>query len=521
MILASVGKKANASTSSTKVLAFLALGLLIAQLPLATVIAPVSAAAPVTVYVSPSGHDNSGDGSAGNPYQTISHAVSVVSSGSTVLVQPGTYAEMVNITTKVSLLSVSGNPADTVIDATGLSMGVMVMGAATAGTIVEGFTVANANNHGIYAQDTSKIIIEHNFVTNNGLNPTPAFSGEDKAINLVGTSYSVIADNQVINNKYGGIAINDNGPVNPGYYSPGTLNAAVGNIVSGNTVVGNKPHHCSIVVSAYDAGAGVIDNIVSSNIVLDNSAGIVIAANTPNSASINNSVIYNEILNNGEAGVVLHANAPGAENAGTLVMGNTFSGNGIPVDVKEGSSGPIMIARFTGVLIGGESTSVSPHDTWVIGNVFQNQFNAIFQVNGTDTTAYSNTFDATVTNKVNATGVSGDPVQAQFSQLTGTINSLQSSMSALDQSAAKSTDLSALSNTVSSLSSALSSLQSSAAKQSDLSALSGNVATVSSNVDSISNTANTSSYIAYAALALAIVLLGLDVVLFRRRPAAP
>ncbi|HEX9660295.1 MAG TPA: choice-of-anchor Q domain-containing protein, partial [Rhodothermales bacterium] len=52
----------------------------------------VSRAQPPSVfYVATSGDDGSGDGSMGNPWATITHAVDTVPDGSTVLVRPGTY----------------------------------------------------------------------------------------------------------------------------------------------------------------------------------------------------------------------------------------------------------------------------------------------------------------------------------------------------------------------------------------------------------------------------------------------
>ena len=50
-----------------------------------------------TYYVAPGGSDLTGDGSIGNPWATITHAVDTVPDGSTVLVQPGTYNGLVRL----------------------------------------------------------------------------------------------------------------------------------------------------------------------------------------------------------------------------------------------------------------------------------------------------------------------------------------------------------------------------------------------------------------------------------------
>jgi len=44
-----------------------------------------------TCYVDPTGSDTTGDGSSGNPFQTITFALSIASAGATVQVNPGTY----------------------------------------------------------------------------------------------------------------------------------------------------------------------------------------------------------------------------------------------------------------------------------------------------------------------------------------------------------------------------------------------------------------------------------------------
>ncbi len=516
--------RANAATSTTsvhsgsishaKILTAIALAFIILQVPF--FVRPVSATAPTTVYVSSSGSDTTGDGSASLPFKTITHAMSVVASTGTVMVEPGTYNEMVNITAPITLRSASSNPSDTVIDATGLSMGVFVNGAGAAGARVMGFTVENANDHGIYAQDTSGVVIENNFVTNNGLSPNSHFSGEDKAVEAVGTSYVVIAKNTVVANLYGGIALNDNGPTNPGYFSPGIANPSLGNLVTDNVVVGNKPHHCAIVVSAYNAGEGVINNIVSNNVVIDDQSGVIVAANVPDSQAINNSVIFNTIMNNGEGGVVIHANAAGAVVSGTLLVGNTFSGNGGPTSFP--TTGQVIIPKYTGIIVGGEDAKIQIQSTTITGNVFHNEYYGIYVVNGTGTVAYGNTVDQSVTVPIYGATMANDPVATEVGNLTSTVTALQSSLAQLQASAAKSSDLTSLTSTVNSMSQTLSNLQNSAAKQSDLAALSTTVNGFSSDIDSASSTSSTASYVAYAALALAIVLLGLDVVLFRRRP---
>ncbi len=302
--------------------------------PLSALSTGVSAqSAPLLVYVSASGSDTTGTGSLASPYATISHAVSSAAAGTTIVIEPGTYNEMVNISKRLTLESASSQPSDTVVNAFGRTYGIEVIGQAASGTVIEGLTVSHANNHGIFVQDSSMVTIEYNVVSNNGLSPSacpapPAVPTspciqENKAIELTGTSDSTVAANTVVNNVAdGGIGVADDGPINPGGLGSGTPNPSIGNIVSGNTVIGNAGG-CGIVVAAYNPGEGVINNVVSSNYVVNGlPGGIVVAADVPHTSAINNSVVDNTVLNNLIPGVVVHSNTPGDLVSGTNVIGN-------------------------------------------------------------------------------------------------------------------------------------------------------------------------------------------------------
>jgi len=377
------------------------LALLLVVLSVGLVIPIVSMASaasttPPVLYVSPSGSDLTGNGSIASPYATISNAVVHASSGSTVLVEPGTYTEMVVVTVKLTIVSQSSQPSGTIVDATGKPIAIAILGSSAAGTIVEGLTTENANNEGIYVQDSSNVMIENNFVNNNGLNIIKGL-GEVKAIQLTGTSDSTVAGNSVVGNQYGGIGVTDDGPINPSFNStavpsasipPGSANSGNGNLISGNLVEHNRPNHCSIVISAYNQGQGVKNNIVSNNVVVDNEAGIIVAADTPNTSAVNNTVINNNILNNGEGGVVVHSNAPGDVVTGNAIIGNVISANGPPT--------------LLGIIVGGEGP-VAVQSTTISGNTFQNEGVGIQVVNAKQTFAGGNIMEPTVRLPVNGT----------------------------------------------------------------------------------------------------------------------
>lgn len=367
--------------------------LLILPLP-----APARAATPPSpFYVSTTGSDTTGTGSAGSPFATISHAVSLAVSGQTVVVEPGTYTEMVVITKQLTLTSETLEPSTTTIDATGQPVGIAVVGAKAAGTVVEGFTVTGANNEGIFVQDSNNVVVDNNVVSNNAFNVIAGL-GEVKGIQLAGASESTVAGNTVVGNGYGGIGVTDDGPVDASWNATaaptsgipaGTSNPGNANLISGNLVENNHPNHCAIVISAYDPNEGVANNIISGNTVVDNQNGVIVAADTPNTIAINNTVIYNNILNNGEGGVIVHSNAPGDVVKGSIIDYNTFSANG-------------YLPTLEGVIIGGEGT-VPVTDTTIVGNVFQNEAIAVQIVLGTNTMVGANIIGSTVKLAYNGT----------------------------------------------------------------------------------------------------------------------
>jgi parallel beta-helix repeat protein len=460
-------------TGTLLIFALLLTGVFVA-LPLV----PTHAQPPAVIFVSPSGSDTTGNGSPGNPYATISHAVSVAPVGAEIIVSPGTYKEMINITKSVSILSASGQASNTIINAAGLMHGIEVIGAAASGTNIEGLTVENANEEGIYVQDASTVAITNNAALNNVQNATlvcpipPATpSGpcinEDKAIELVGTASSTVAGNTVVGTVGdGGIGLSDDGPLNPGIPQPGpagVANPSIDNVVAHNTVIANVGG-CGIVVSAYNLGEGVIGNVVSSNDIVGNAEGMVVATPVPGTSAINNTVIGNSILNSFTEGVDIDssdgARAPGNVVSGNSVIGNVVSGNGPDYDFKNPQ--PTGIAVLS-------PTSLMQQGTVVTGNYILNEYYGVGVFNATGTVILSNNIASTVKVPIFGAVASQEP-----------ISSLQNS---------------------------LNQLQSSAAKQSDLS--------------SVSAQAQTATDIGYVAIVIAVILGGVAILLSRRRTVSP
>lgn len=344
---------------------------LLALLVSLTANSPSLAASPSAqvLVVSPDGNDAAGTGRAASPYRTIAHAVLVAPPGATIVVRPGTYPTMVELTKPVTLESdarVSDAVATTVIDATGQPHGIWIHGPAAAGTIVRGLTVKNANDQAILVEDTSRVVIEGNLVTDNALHPgvPPAayqVMAEDKAIQLQGTTNVVVEHNTVTRNRHGGIAILDS-PARP----------AVGNRIVANRIITNQGD-CGVVIASYVPGQGVRNNVVEQNLVQGNIAGVVIAANPPGTTAINNVVSANRIIANQLPGVIIHSNARDQIVSGTVISDNRIRENG--------ADPAVQLREATGIAIIGAIVPVTK--TTLRNNTISGEAIAVWQYNPT------------------------------------------------------------------------------------------------------------------------------------------
>lgn len=271
------------------------------------------------------------------------------------------------------------------INASGYDVGIYI-GPGTTGVKIIGVTVVNANDHGIFVQDASNIMIKDSTVKYTGFNPTPGIA-ENKAIELVGTSNSFIIGNIVeYNMADGGIGIADDGPfLNPGapVASAAAPIPATHNLVKGNFVLDNA-FGCGIVVASYNADAGVAYNTVLRNTVLGGFiggvpyvGGIVVAADTPNTSATHNQVINNVINGSLIPGIVVHSNAPGDVVTGTIIIGNSISNNG--VETETGNEPPFP----TGIMVVAETFpgQISPPtvtNTFVLSNTISDNYYGIW-----------------------------------------------------------------------------------------------------------------------------------------------
>lgn len=230
---------------------------------------------------------------------------------------------------------------------------------------ISGNYITGANDHGIFVQDANFVTISHNTVTGNQLSTHPdcpiggapvlGCIAEDKAVELVGSSHSLIIGNNVsynLGSPGGGIGISDDGAWDPGapFGHAGNAMPANHNTIADNLVTFNLAD-CQIVVSAYNEGEGVSHNTIKGNTIDFGVTGIVVAADSPNTAATYNSVMDNTISNEFIPGIIIHSNTPGDVVSHNSVIGNTLSDNGADSEIptNDGPTGIILIGAVTPV----------------------------------------------------------------------------------------------------------------------------------------------------------------------------
>ncbi len=336
---------------------------------------PAAAAAPTTttLYVSASTGSDSNACTAAAPCATIGHAVAQAAAGDTIMVAPGTYDEQVTITVPLTLEGSSGS----IIDASGLTNGIIVRGSGAAGTVIDGLRVEGANQEGILLQGTSDVTVEHNIVTGNDAGmfsrsptgecaPTGVVPGDcGEGIHLMSVTGSTISGNLVADNA-GGILLTDE------------LGPTAHNIIEDNYVVDNA-WDCGITLASHSpramaggkpdgATGGVYANQILNNESVDNGladdagAGILIAAAGPGGANYDNVVEGNSVSGNGNPGLTMHSHAPNQ-----YLGGNTISGNYFNDDNTEGDA-TAHVSSTVGVLLW--SAVVPIPGTTISGNYF-------------------------------------------------------------------------------------------------------------------------------------------------------
>ncbi len=307
------------------------------------------------------------------------------------------------------------------IDATGCDVGIFVPPGSTHVIIMKD-DISGAGIHGIFVQDSSNVAIRNNNVHDNSAR-VPQLScnfvkqgpcvAEGKAIQLDGTSNSVVDRNTITNDQFGGISIADDGPVDAGALNPGTLSPANNNLVIANQI-SKVSHDCGIVVAVYNHETASNNLIINNNVegslppfgVNPYVGQIVVATDGPD-ATIQNTFIINNIVNGSTLpGIVLHSNAPGDTISQTFIVGNRLGNNGYYSPFFSTPNTPVATDGTTAISLVAEASPGMPQPPTISGTILINNTisadqNGIWLCNTTGTTIINTpNHQSSVTNPV-------------------------------------------------------------------------------------------------------------------------
>jgi parallel beta-helix repeat protein len=273
------------------------------------------------------------------------------------------------------------------IDATGCDVGIYVPPDSHNVVIMKN-DISGAKIHGIFVQDSSNININTNKVHDNGAG-VPAVScdfvkngpcvAEGKAVQLDGTSNSIVSHNIVTGDQFGGISIADDGQIDAGALNPGTASPANNNLVIGNQII-NVAHDCGIVVAVYN------HEIAKNNLIINNNVEgslppfgvnpyvgqIVVATDGPNATIKNTFLIHNVINGSTLPGIVVHSNAPGDLISGTFIISNTLGNNGYYPPFFSSPNTPVAANGTTAISLVAEAYPGMPNPPSISGTVLIN-----------------------------------------------------------------------------------------------------------------------------------------------------
>jgi parallel beta-helix repeat protein/predicted outer membrane repeat protein len=301
-------------------------------------------------HVSTAGNDLTGDGSFGNPFRTIQHAIDISINGDTIIVANGTYVENVSIHGKNNVLASnfiytedSLDILNTIIDGNE-NLSVITTISCDSTTVISGLSITNGYGQtggGIYCYNNSNPIIKNNVLFDNlatagsGIgcfNSSPRISFNDIRNNESfwqvgyggGISCYLYSNPKISKNL-----IRDNVAHGPG-------GGIAGGIYCGNNSSPEINRNIIINNTANDYGGGIAlyynsHTIIRNNIIQGNSAvgtphsghgGAIYCSNTSPQIS-NNSIIGNHATRTGGGISAMYWSAPSE----LLIINNTIAGN--------------------------------------------------------------------------------------------------------------------------------------------------------------------------------------------------
>ncbi|MGV8075688.1 MAG: NosD domain-containing protein, partial [Methanosarcina sp.] len=328
-------------------------------------------------------------------YATIQAAINNAASGDVVVVQPGTYTENVYINKTTlndfTLMSASGNPADTIITASNTGANVITVDYRNKITI-KGFTISGAGTDraGVNLLGSRNCTVENNAFVNDALgvflrtsvsnivrNNTITRTSEigiGRGINVEQSSYSTISGNSISNHRYG-------------IYVTNSASCSIsGNTVSDSTTHGmvvdranNALVESNNVQSSRDFGIYLTqtnNNIVRNNVVSKSNNGINLVDSSGNTIS-NNAADYanHSIFLNGSHNNNLLSNTVSNSHFGIAMRysnnNNITGNNALNNNIAAGDTGFYFTWTSNGNKISGNKAN-SNYNGFVVTNTAHN-----------------------------------------------------------------------------------------------------------------------------------------------------
>ncbi|MBD2778101.1 choice-of-anchor Q domain-containing protein [Iningainema tapete] len=309
---------------------------------------PLSPGAPTNssgkvYYVSPNGSDDN-PGTSDKPWKTVNYAVSEKSSikpGDTVLVQPGTYSELITLgksgNSESGHITLKANGNVTLRDPDPINGGFregVIQSANKGFWVIDGFRIENTSWAGIALRDANNMIVQNNRTYETGASgiivmPETYYDGGEsevtsknikvlnntieranwrwqggndqngtqEALSIWGVDGFEVANNTLKEGKREGLDI-----------KTGSRNGSVhDNVISGQALVSGTPRGYNGGPALYVDGnrANSFNIDIYNNVVFNNTAdGILIADEVPNQGDVYDIRVYNNIVyGNGQQGV--------------------------------------------------------------------------------------------------------------------------------------------------------------------------------------------------------------------------
>jgi hypothetical protein len=312
-------------------------GLVFGSLPLVALFLALSPAALAsnTWYVDGvNGSDNNDCKSPQHACKTIGHAITLASSGDSIMVAAATYKE--NLTVNFSLKLIGAGASTTIVDGSGIAP-VVYVPSGSAHVAISKLTIRNGYSTlggGIFNDGNTMTISNTNIsgnVAENTSNDSPGGGG----IANFGTmtiSNSTVSRNSTINGYDGyGNGIYNGGTLtiddstlteNSGNNSYATLGGAISNfgtlVINRSTLNGNyAPDGCGGGIDNEEGTLTINDSTISRNVAFSDGAGGGICNNSSATVSINNST-----LSGNSAGY-----GGGISSVGTVTLQNSIVAN--------------------------------------------------------------------------------------------------------------------------------------------------------------------------------------------------